>query len=583
MKPKSTMGTRSNARPSSFLALCTIALVCLGVAGTVQAGDSGPRRHAEGQYDPATATYRVVKDDDLTAIAERLGVSVAELRAANGLGSDRIDIGQALRIATDSPSASPKYAPDVPAKITTPDTVETRIGTLRFQDGAPDPATVQLAYDQLDFGRSIDAFLKGMSATSVYAACRGLEEAGVKPNQGIGISEELLDARSLFLTANTTTVYTMACLDLNDEPMVLRVPPRVLGPIDDADFRWVTDVGLTGPDKGAGGDYLFIPPGYQGTVPATGYHIMRPRTNRLLMFYRAFVEKGDIAAAVEGVKSKAAVFPLAQSGNPPATQFVNLSGVTFNTISANDFSFYEELNGVVQNEPADWVDPDTVGLYAAIGIRKGQAFAPDARMKTILTESAAVANAIARANLLASRDPRTRIYPDRQWITPFVGGSYEFLQGAERLLDARIMFFYYATGITPAMTEAKPGMGSAYAGVFRDSTGNYLDGGRTYRVTLPGPVPVKDFWALTVYDNQTRSMLPTDQKRAGVDSTLPDIRTNPDGGVTVWFGPEPPLGHEGNWVQTIPGKGYSVLLRLYGPLEPWFDQTWRPGDFEEAR
>ena len=158
----------------------------------------------------------------------------------------------------------------MPAKITTPDTVETRIGTLRFKDGAPDPATVQLAYDQIDFSRGIDAFVKGMSATSVYALCRGLEEAGVKPNRGIGITEDLLDARSLFLTANTTTVYVMMCVDLKDGPMVVRVPPRVLGPVDDADFRWVTDVGLTGPDKGAGGDYLFVPPGYTGHAAGEG-------------------------------------------------------------------------------------------------------------------------------------------------------------------------------------------------------------------------------------------------------------------------------------------------------------------------
>jgi len=478
------------------------------------------------------------------------------------------------------PSAPPKYAPDIPAKITTPDTVETRIGTLRFVDGAPDPATVQLAYDQIDFGRGIEAFMRGMSATSVYAACRGFEEAGIKTNRDIGITEDLLDARSLFLTPNTTTVYVFACVSLKDGPMVLKVPPRVLGPVDDADFRWVTDVGLTGPDKGAGGNYLFVPPGYKGDLPKKGYHVARPRTNRLLVFYRAFVEKGNVAAAVAGVKSKAAMFPLSRAARPPATRFVNVSGVKFNTISANDFSFYEELNGVVQNEPADWVDPDTVGLYASIGIRKGQAFAPDTRMKKILTDSVAVGNAVARSDLFASRDPRARIYPDRQWLTPFVGGSYQFLEGAERLLDARAMFFYYATGITPAMSEAKPGTGSAYAAIFRDAAGMYLDGGRTYKVTLPGPVPVKNFWAFTVYDNQTRSLLPTDQKPAGIDSALPGIRKNPDGGVTVWFGPKPPAGYEGNWVQTMPGKGFSVLLRLYGPLMPWFDKTWRPGDPE---
>jgi hypothetical protein len=437
-----------------------------------------------------------------------------------------------------------------------------------------------LAYDQIDFGRGIDAFLRGMSATSVYAFCRGSEEAGVKPNQSLGITEELIDARSLFLTPNTTTIYVMGCINLKDGPVVMRVPPRVLGPVDDADFRWVTDVGLTGPDKGAGGDYLFVPPGYKGTVPATGFNVAKPRTNRLLVFYRVFVQPGSEAAAVKDVKAKAAIFPLSQAANPPTTGFVNLSGVKFNTISANDFSFYEELNAVVQNEPADWVDPDTVGLYASIGIRKGQPFAPDARMKKTLTEAVAVANAVARADNFAPRIPGAVIFQDRQWLTPFVGGSYEFLAGAERLLDAQAMFFYFATGITPAMSEAKPGTGSAYATTYRDAAGKYLDGGRTYKVTLPGPVPVNNFWAFTVYDNQTRSLLPTDQKSAGVDSNRPQLKKNSDGGVTVWFGPKPPAGNEANWVQTMPGRGFFTVMRLYGPLEPWFKKTWQPGDLE---
>ncbi|WP_087069339.1 DUF1254 domain-containing protein [Cyanobium sp. NIES-981] len=476
--------------------------------------------------------------------------------------------------------AQPTYTPDLPARITTPDTVKTRVGTLRFRDGAPDPATVQLAYDQIDFSRGMAAFVRGMSATSVYAICRGLEEAGVKPNGGIGITEQLMDARSLFLTPNTTTVYVLQCVNLHDGPMVVRVPPRALGPVDDADFRWVTDVGVTGPDKGAGGDYLFVPPGYTGTLPQQGFHIAKPRTNRLVVFYRVFVEQGDLAAATAQVKAKAAVFPLAEAATPPAGAFVNLSGVRFNTISANDFSFYEELNAVVQNEPADWVDPDTVGLYASIGIRKGQPFAPAPRLKATLTEAVAVGNAYARANAFASRDPRTRIFKERQWTTPFVGGSYQFLSGAERLLDARAQFFYLATGITPAMSDAKPGTGSAYALTVRDGDGRYLDGGRTYALTLPGPIPARNFWALTVYDNQTRSLLPTDQKAAGIDSLLPGLKTNADGGATVWFGPKPPPGQEANWVQTMPGKGYNLILRLYGPLEPWFNQTWQPGDLE---
>lgn len=130
------------------------------------------------------------------------------------------------------------------------------------------------------------------------------------------------------------------------------------------------------------------------------------------------------------------------------------------------------------------------------------------------------------------------------------------------------------------MTQSKPGTGSAYAISVRDADGNYLDPNRTYKVTLPGPIPAKNFWSFTVYDNQTRSLLATEQKLAGLDSTLPGIRMNADGGVSIWFGPKPPPGQENNWVQSMPGQGYNVALRLYGPLEPWFDQSWRPGDLE---
>ncbi|QGM45178.1 DUF1254 domain-containing protein [Methylocystis heyeri] len=477
---------------------------------------------------------------------------------------------------------SPKYSAKVPPSVETPDTFKTRVGTLKFKDGAPDAKTAELAYDQLDYSRGIEAFLQGIPATSIYAACRGLDEAGVKENKVFGVTEELMDARSLFLTPNTTTVYVFTCVNLNDGPIVVEIPPGVLGPVDDAYFRWVTDVGLTGPDQGRGGRYLFVPPEYKGELPPFGFFVAKPKTNRSIIFFRAFVRDGDIAAAVKGVKENARIYPLAAAQNPPETPFVDTSGKQFNTISANNFDFYKELDAVVQNEPADFVSPETVGLFAAIGIKKGQSFEPNARLKNILTEAVAVGNAAARSLLWAPRDKRVAVYPDRQWINPFVGGSYLFLDGAERMLDVEASFFYYATGITPAMTEARPGTGSAYAGAFRDAKGQYLDGSKTYKITLPAPVPAKAFWALTVYSNQTRSLLETDQKTAGLDSLAKDLETGSDGSVTVWFGPKPPKGHERNWIQTVPGKGWNVLLRLYGPLEPWFDKSWKPGDVERV-
>ena len=202
--------------------------------------------------------------------------------------------------------------------------------------------------------------------------------------------------------------------------------------------------------------------------------------------------------------------------------------------------------------------------FASIGIKKGKPFAPDARMKAILIDAAAVGNATSRAILFASRVERTNFYPDRQWFTRSSSAATSSSR-RERGLDARTMFHYYATGITPAML-GKPGTGSSYAIGARDSQGNYFDGGKTYKVTLPAPIPAGRFWSFTIYDNQTRSLLETDQKLAGLDCTLPSLKKNADGSVTVWFGPKAPAGQEGNWVQTIPGKGWNTLFRLYGPL-----------------
>lgn len=128
--------------------------------------------------------------------------------------------------------SAPKYAAKVPPSIQTPDTVQTRIGTLKFFDGLPDQETVQKVYDNLDFGRGVEAFLAGIPEASVYALCEGFSQAGVKRDQGIGIAENLLDARSLFLTPNSTTVYVFICFDLKDGPMVMQVPPNVLGPVN---------------------------------------------------------------------------------------------------------------------------------------------------------------------------------------------------------------------------------------------------------------------------------------------------------------------------------------------------------------
>ena len=487
------------------------------------------------------------------------------------LSSGAAAIAQALKL---------KMTTAIPASLLTPNAVETRIGTLKFKDGFPDKATVEKVYDNLDFQRGVQAYLTALPAVSIEGARRG--SAGFGPaNLTVSISEELLDSKSLFLTANTTTPYTVLYLNTKDGPLVLEIPPAVLGPLDDAWFRWVTDVGITGPDKGAGGKYLLLPPGYTGEVP-DGYFVARSRTFGNLLFFRTFLKNGDPKPGVDSVKKGLRVYSLSQAANPPEMKFVNISGKAFNTIGPSDYSAFEYLNRTIQDEPSDAMDPDTLGIFAAIGIEKGKLFAPDARMKKILTEAAAVGDATARTLTYQSRVKDSFLYPNSAWVTPFIGGSYKFEQNGVVNLDEKALFFFYATGVTPAMTEKMVGQGSQYAGAFVDAKGNPLDGGKTYRLHMPPNIPAKDFWSFTIYDNQTRSMLQTDQQFPAVGSLTKGLLVNADNSVDVYFGPKAPAGKENNWVQTIPGKGWNTLLQLYGPLEPWFNKTWRPGEIELA-
>ncbi len=464
-----------------------------------------------------------------------------------------------------------------PKAILTPDQVETRLGTLEFFDGFPKADTVEQVYDQLDFQRGVRAFLDAIPIASLYAMREGLREVGCV-NGTVGIFENLMDSKTLFLTANTESVYAVTWLDLKDGPIVVESPPNTLGFVDDFFFNYVTDLGNAGPDRGQGGKFLFLPPDYKGELPE-GYYTYQSQTYGNWLIWRGFLVNGDPSPAVASIKAKTRIYPLARRDNPPDQKFINLSGKSFNTIHANDFSFFEEVNAVIQEEPLDSVDPELLGLLGAIGIEKGKPFAPDKRMKAILKDAAAVGNATARAIVFRTRDPDAYYFENSAWKTGFVGGSHEFLRDGVRLLDARTLFFYYATGITPAMSAKMVGIGSQYAGAMVDSKGLPLDGGRTYRLHMPPNVPAKDFWSLVLYDNQTRSMLQTDDQFPSLNSQR-GVKQNPDGSTDIYFGPVAPRGKEANWIQTVPGKGYSVILRLYGPLDAWFDKSWQPGEVE---
>ena len=480
---------------------------------------------------------------------------------------------------------TPGFNNKIPDKIMTPDKVETRIGTLNFVDGVPTAETTQKVYDHLDFLRGVEVFLNFVPAASLEAVRLGhVEMNASKSNQAI-IFDQLMDSNPLFLTGNTDTVYCIVILDLEtDGPTVVELPAESgPGTVNDAFFRFVIDMGPTGPDKGKGGKYLIVPPGYTGVLPKTGYFVAHSPSYVNWLILRGFLVDGSPDAAAKMFRNGLKVYPLSRAKNPPKMEFTNRSRVPFNTVHANDFEFYVELDHVFQKEPIDLFDPELRGLAAAIGIRKGQKFAPDARMKAILTDAVAVANATSRAIAFRSRDARSPIYPNSQWRTLFIGGDHRWLDGdglSGRNQDARTNYFYMATLNTPAMVASTPGQGSQYALNYADRSGNPFDGAKNYRLNIPANVPAKDFWSVVLYDPQTRSELQTSQPFPSKNNKRDKLMVNADGSVDLYFGPKPPAGKEANWMQTIPGKGWFVLIRLYGPLEPWFDKTWRPGEFE---
>ncbi|QDS89184.1 hypothetical protein EC9_33810 [Rosistilla ulvae] len=480
-----------------------------------------------------------------------------------------------------SGSALAQVSQEMLRAIGMPDSVETPIGKLEFFDGVPNNATIDKLYDNLDRMRAVEVYLNNQGAASLNAMWKGNAGIGADASNKVTITEQLLKPESLYLTGNTSTLYALTYLDLKtDGPLVVELPPGMLGFLDDAWFRFVENLGVIGPDRGKGGKYLLLPPDYTGADPE-GFFIVKLPTYNNLMFLRGSIAKG-LKPAVENIKSKLRIYPLAKADDPPATEFINFSGTSYSTIVSRDISFFEDLNELVQAEPIDAIGPEMRGQLAAIGIVKGKPFEPDDRMKKLLNEAATLGNATARAITYQPRIDGVFIYPDTNsaWTTAYANKNTSFEADGAMGLDARPLFYFNATGVTPAMATSHAGAGSDYALAYLDADKNAFDGAKTYKLHLPPNVPINNFWAVTIYDTQTRSLLQTSQTFPTVGSQSEGFQKNEDGSYDVYFGPKAPVGKESNWLETIPGKSWFTILRMYGPLEAWIEKTWRPGEIE---
>ena len=449
-----------------------------------------------------------------------------------------------------------------------PDRVETRIGTLEYWNGAPTEATASKVYDALDFTRALNVYNNTFRAASAYAIVKGFQSIGA-PDNTVVIFPELMDSNSLFLTGNADTVYYLAAVDLSKGPMVIEQPPNGLGTINDMWFSWIIDIGFPGPDRGEGGKYLLVPPGYKGTLPEGGFFIAHSRTNRVLYAARAFLVNDDPKPTVDLIKKHIKIYPYAPGAygtsiasalagevrlgrNPPVpeTKFIDASGKSFNTIPPSDFGFFEWVDEAVQQEPAASYDVELAGQLAAIGIVKGKPFKPDARMKKTLADAAAVGAAAGRALnwRYAMKHPDWAYYPDSNWGSMLWEGGYDFETpppvpqqdgmikpfpptGA-RTLDSRAAFYYGYTLDSPGMIMRVPKVGSQYLMGFLDADGDPFDDAKTYKVTLPKDIPAEAFWSLTLYDAKEGFFIPNKEKKYSVGANA-GMKLNAKGGIEL--------------------------------------------------
>jgi hypothetical protein len=469
-----------------------------------------------------------------------------------------------------------------------------------MSENRPTAETAKLLRDELLFQRATQTYLWALPLINTLGMKVGSEKAFGAGYNVLPVWKKRLDAKTLVTTPNSDVIYAMGYLDLGkDGPMMFEAPPGLQGVLLDfwqrpipGPGKFAGDVGLPGPDGGKGGKFLILPPGYEGPVPE-GYFVYRSGTNNVFVFLRSFYQDPkDLAPAVK-VMEDAKIYPLGAK-SPKPMQFPDASGVPVNMLPISDSSAFDQLKLLVDGEGANLADPDWLGMLASIGILKGEPFNPDASTRAILDRAAKTGYKMSRVigfeEILGGRS--LRIYPDRHWVNPIAdgtpanpGGPFDlgWKRTAEgyRDLDTRIWFFTDYYSISPGMVSQIPGNSAKYMVAFTDSTGTPLSGGTSYRLKLPPNIPAANFWSVTLYEAENASGLANGQPFPSLGSRDKPAQ-NADGSTDIYLGPKAPEGKQGNWLATVPGKGYFAILRLYAPTEAAIDKSWKPGDIEPA-
>jgi hypothetical protein len=455
--------------------------------------------------------------------------------------------------------------------------------TLQAQenkDHAPFTA-VQLAERALH-RRAVEAVIWGMPAVNYELMLREAIANGAKPNQVVYWSKPV-NEKDQTLTPNPDTIYFNPFYDTSGGPMVLELPPAdvnnvIVGSFDVAWQNALADVGPAGEDKGKGGKYLILPPGYKKKVP-DGYIVLTSETIRGFVILRSNFKSrspADIESAVAHGK-RVKFYPL--GGDRESTVYVDVYEKPFDATIPYDATFFELLNRFVQAEPWLTRDKAMIDVLKTIGIEKGKPFNPDEKTKRILSDAVREAHEVISLRYEAGFVPP--FFAGTHWGVPIPpetrdGLSTMFADPNQYGVDGRAVMYHMAY-FSPKVF----GGGQFYLVNISDRSGKPLEGSKTYRLTVPANAPIEQYWSATAYDRQTHALIRR-MSRPSLASNDTAVQKNSDGSVDIYFGPAAPAGKESNWVPTDPKGQFELLFRLYGPKKELFDQTWKLPDAAEV-
>lgn len=392
----------------------------------------------------------------------------------------------------------------------------------------------------------------------------------------------LLTWKNQTLTPNGDVIYLMPFFNTKDVgPLVLEVPPADEGLFNGSIMNYwqaaIEDIGPGGLDKGKGGKYAILPPGFPiGDLP-DGYIPMPLDTYQGYALVRSVLRSGsdaDVAKAVAyGARLK--LYPLSRAANPPQTAFVDPGDQVFDSTIPYDLRFFRSLDDMVQAEP--WLERDRamIDVLRTIGISQGEKFDPDPKTIEVLEDALRET----RAWFDARYDGLPPFYEGKHWFFPVTEEMHQSVMsrwGAPDSypIDARGTAYSLAffSGMHVGQTQY-------YLLCGRDADGAPLSGAATYRLNVPAEAPASQYWSVTAYNRDNHAFI-RNVARVSRSSQSPGLQPNPDGSVDLYFGPKAPSGQEANWTPTDATGKFEVLARFYGPLPALFDRSWQLGDLE---